>query len=110
MPIKRGWGIIKKITLTKSLARNIRILRADRIDIFFVNVSYLRKFFKENKGMKSQFLVFDAHDQKYQLKSIVLKGSPIQVKELEPLLEGVKKSRRMAQLLYFYGIADQFSF
>lgn len=85
-------------------------MRADRIDISIVNISYLRKFFKENKGLKSQFLVSDAHDQKYQLKSIFPKGSPIQVKELEPLLEGVKKSRRIAQLLYFYGVADQFSF
>jgi len=85
-------------------------LRADPIDISIVNISYLRKFFKENKGLKSQFLVSDTHDQKYQLKSIFLKGSPIQVKELEPLLEGVKKSRRIAQLLYFYGVADQFSF
>ena len=45
------------ISLTQNHTTNIRVLRADRVDISIVNVSYLQKYFKENSGVRSHILI-----------------------------------------------------
>ena len=98
------------ISLTQSHTTNIRVLRAERVDLSIVNVSYLQKFFKENPGLKSQILVSDKNDQTYHLKAIIRKDAPIKKAMLESLLELAKERGVFDRLLKFYGLTDQFSF
>lgn len=98
------------ISLTQNHTTNIRVLRAEHVDLSIVNISYLQKFLKENESLRSKLLISERKDQDYHLKAIMRKNGPIGPSELESLLQLAKDKGLMDQILAFYGIQQQLSF
>ncbi|MEO4048159.1 amino acid ABC transporter substrate-binding protein [Pseudomonas sp. CAU 1711] len=92
--------------LTYSHDSNLLMLLHDRADISVVTRSYLRLYQREHPQLGAQLLVSTRTDQVYRHHALLRPGAVIDSDGLERLLQELKGSGRLGELLTRYYLLD----
>jgi ABC-type amino acid transport substrate-binding protein len=90
--------------LTPDNDRNIKLLLNDRGDIAVVTKAYLQRFLLEYSNLIPRLLISDKLDQEYNHTVLLRPGISPSVKEINTMLNHLKKTGEMKKLLAKYGI------
>lgn len=88
--------------LTYSHDSNLLMLLHGRVDLSVVPRSYLRLYQQSNPQQSQQLLVSQRTDQVYHHHALLRPGSPLPAQTLSQLLERLRESGELAQLLQRY--------
>ena len=90
--------------MTKTHSGNILSIVNKRSDIAVVTKSYILKYLYENPGISNRLLVSEKFDQEYNHTVLVKDGANITVEEINKLLDDLKSSGKMDNILKKYGM------
>lgn len=92
------------VQLSSTHSGNIIKVLKGRADISVVTLSYLKSFFKQNPDKKSQLLVSEKFDQRYNHTILLRKNSKIEVRKMDSLLTKMEKTGVLSRIWEKYGI------
>lgn len=98
------------IVLHNSHERILDLTLKNKVDIGVVTLSYLKKYFYANPQNRSKLLISDHFDQHYSLRTLVRTGAPINVLQLEQLLDQLKQNKQLRGLFIANGLEDQLTY
>lgn len=92
------------IDLIDSNAGSIRMVLSGRADIAIVTQSYLMRYFQTNPKLRSQLLVSDHFDQRYQHTALIRQGLKPSASDMNTLLAAMQQAGALARLWEKYGV------
>lgn len=92
------------IDLIDSNAGSIRMVLSGRSDIAVVTQSFLHQQLKHNPGLKSQLLISEEYDQRYQHSALIRFGIKPTPTEIDVLIEQLTDRGVLHKLWHKYGL------
>ncbi|MDO3721517.1 transporter substrate-binding domain-containing protein [Marinobacter sp. chi1] len=96
-----------RIEFSDNHNRSLRLIKADRpslAEVAIINRSYLRDILAENDVCRSQLLISDKPDQRYQLRVIGRKEGRVTADDLMRLLHPLIANGSYAELVHKWGL------
>lgn len=98
------------IELTTTHRGNLGKVLKKRIDVAVVTKSFLNLYFIENPGARDSLVLSDKLDQEYSLPALISGDSTISAADFTALLERLKASGKMDEVLQKFGLNQQWVF
>lgn len=93
-----------RIHLSQSHETNIALVLSNKVDIAVLPEAFFLQYLKTHPERRGMFLVANARDQEYRLKTILREDGPIAAAEFDSLLGEVIRNGKLPALLKRYGL------
>jgi hypothetical protein len=95
------------LEFSHSVRRNLDLIKADRpsvADVTVVSRSFLKTYFSRFPDQRELFLISNKVDQSYELRVIARRQGPVNINQLESLLQPLIESGRFQELAKKHGL------